>query len=144
MEYKLMSKLTLSAAYYYGKTETPDGNSLITIGDLISDGFAFNAQYDLKQSKMIGMRFLSPLKIRKGKALLRLPYGRGMDSDTVYYDKVYAELKPRSREYDIGLYYTDENDNYDWRWEIMTRFHPDHIADSKPDYRALLGLNWKF
>ena len=45
---------------------------------------------------------------------------------------------------DLGLYYTHETENYDWRGEIMARFHPDHVADAKTDYRALLGLSLKY
>ncbi|MBR6411601.1 MAG: S8 family serine peptidase [Alphaproteobacteria bacterium] len=144
VEYRPISKLALSAAYYYGKTETPAGDSLITIGDLISDGFAFDARYDISPTRIAGLRLFSPLKIKKGEAWLRLPYGRGMDSDRVYYDNIKVDLKPNAREYDIGFYYSKQTGNYDWRGEIMTRLHPDHIAHAKPDYRALWGIDWKF
>ena len=143
-EYKPFSKLTLTAAYYYGKTETPKGGSLIALGDLISDGFSFNAQYDLDPKTKTGIRFSSPLKIKKGYAWLRLPYARDMYADKVYYDKVRLNLSPATREYDVGLYYQTEQEDYLWRGEMTTRFHPDHVAGAKPDYRALWSLDWKF
>ena len=144
IEYQPISKVSLSAAYYYGQTQTPKGNSLITMGDLISDGFSFEARYDLEENKMLGMTFSSPLKIKKGEARLRLPYGRDLYSDTVYYDEVRLNLRPEAREYDVGVYYQSANDRYRFRGEVMTRFNPEHRANAKPDYRAICGLDWMF
>ena len=144
VEYKPVTKVSLKAAYYYGRTETPKGDGLISIGDLISDGFAFDAQYDIDQGKLAGIQLTSPLKIKKGKANLRLPYARDMYSDTVYYNNINLNLKPEAREYDIGIYYQNETSRYLWRGEFMTRFNPEHRAHVKPDYRAIWGLDWKF
>ena len=144
IEYYPVEGLTLSASYYYGQTQVPNSDSLVSFGDLISDGFALDARYQLDKNKMFGLQFSSPLRIRKGMATLNIPVARDLYSDTVYYDTVRVGLKPSAREYDIGLYYTQETENYDWRGELMTRFNPDHISGIKPDYRALFGLSLKY
>ena len=144
IEYYPVEGLTLSASYYYGQTQVPNSESLVSFGDLISDGFALDARYQLDKNKMFGLQFSSPLRIRKGMATLNIPVARDLYSDTVYYDTVRVSLKPSAREYDIGLYYTQETENYDWRGELMTRFNPDHISGIKPDYRALFGLSLKY
>ena len=144
IEYYPVEGLTLSASYYYGQTQVPNSDSLVSFGDLISDGFVLDARYQLDKNKMFGLQFSSPLRIRKGMATLNIPVARDLYSDTVYYDTVRVGLKPSAREYDIGLYYTQETENYDWRGELMTRFNPDHISGIKPDYRALFGLSLKY
>ena len=144
LEYSPLPKLSLSAAYYYGQTQVPHSDSLVSFSDMLSDGFAFDARYHLDNKKMFGFQFSSPLRIRKGIASLNIPIARDMHSDTVYYDSMDIDLKPNAREYDIGIYYTQESDNFDWRGEFMTRFHPDHISGIKPDYRALFGLSLKY
>jgi len=144
LEYRPMEKLALSAAYYYGRTETPGTKGLVAFSDILSDGFALDARYSFDERQLAGVQFSSPLRIKKGTATLTLPYARDLYSDTVYYDTARVGLKPDAREYDVGFYYTAETRNYQWRGEIMTRFNPDHIAGLKPDYRALLGFLWKY
>ena len=144
VEYTPVKPLTLSVAYYYGRSEMPKTNSLLSFSPILSDSFAFDTRYHLDSQKMLGLQFSSPLRIRRGTATLDIPVGRDMYSDTVYREQWDASLKPTAREYDVGLYYTHETDNYDWRGEFMTRFHPDHIADAQPDYRALFGVSFKY
>ena len=93
---------------------------------------------------MLGLSFSSPLRIRQGTARFDLPVARDLYTDIVYREQMDVSLKPDAREYDLGLCYTHETENYDWRGEIMARFHPDHVADAKTDYRALLGLSLKY
>ena len=144
IEYCPIPKATLSAAYYYGQTNAPRTDSLISFSDIASDGFALDARYQPDDKRMFGIQFSSPLRIRKGTASLSIPTARDMSSDTVYYDTVKVGLKPDAREYDVGVYYTQETDDYDWRGELMTRFHPDHMSGMSPDYRALFGLSFKY
>ena len=144
VEYMPIKALTLSAAYYYGRSEMPKTSGLLSFSDVLSDSFALDARYHLDPQKMLGLQFSSPLRIQRGTATLNIPVGRDMYSDTIYREQWDMSLRPTAREYDIGLYYTQETDNYDWRGELMTRFHPDHIADTQPDYRALFGLSLKY
>lgn len=144
VEYKPLESVTLSAAYYYGRSSIPQTRSLVKIKDVISDSFAFDARYQADDEKTIGLQFSSPLRIREGHATFNLPVARDMYVDRVYFDEQKVSLKPNSREYDLGLYYMVETDTYDWRSELMMRLHPDHMAGAQPDYRALLGLSYKY
>ena len=144
VEYNPTDPITLSAAYYYGRSEMPKAGSLVSFSNVISDSFALDAKYRFDEQKMLGLSFSSPLRIRRGTARFDLPIARDLYTDTVYREQIDASLKPNAREYDLGLYYTHETDNYDWRGELMARFHPDHVADAKTDYRALLGLSLKY
>ena len=67
-----------------------------------------------------------------------------MHKDVVYFKEEKISLKPEQREYDFGVYYMREKDDYDWRMALIMRTHPDHMADVKPDFRALFGLSFKF
>ena len=145
LEYYPHPKLKLSAAYYYGQTEVSNSEtSTISFSDILSDGFAFDARYQVNEKQFFGLQISSPLKIKTGTATLNIPVARDLYSDTIYYDSVDVGLKPSAREYDLGLYYALETEDYDWRGEFMTRFNPDHISGIKPDYRALFGLSLKY
>ena len=142
--YKPVPKLTLSAVYYYGRTEMPESSGLVSFSDIMSDAFALDARYHFEENQMAGIQFSSPLRIKKGSAIFNIPTVRDLYSDTVYYDQMKVGLKPTAREYDLSFYYEKEAYYYDWRGELMARFHPDHMSDAKPDYRALFGLSLKY
>ncbi len=144
VSYQPISKLALSAVYYYGRTDVPKSGGIISFDNIISDAFALDARYHLDNKQMFGVQLSSPLRIKRGSATFNIPVARDMTSDTVYYDTMKVKLKPEAREYDLGFYYEKEAYYYDWRGELMTRFHPDHMADAKPDYRALFGLSLKY
>jgi len=144
IEYLPIKPLKLTAAYYYGRSEMPKTGSLVNFSQIVSDSFALDAQYRLNKKDLFGLQFSSPLKIRRGSARFDLPVARDMYTDTVYRDQTDVSLKPEAREYDLGFYYMRETEGYDWRGELMARFNPDHMADVKPDYRALLGLSVKY
>ena len=144
LEYQPIIPLTLSASYYYGRSSIPKTKALVRIDDVISDSFAFDARYQYNARDILGLQFSSPLRIRQGSALFNLPIARDLYTDDVYFTQKKISLKPNAREYDLGLYYMTETDNYDWRGELMARFHPDHISGIKPDYRALFGLSLKY
>jgi hypothetical protein len=145
IEYVPVKPLILSASYYYGRSEMNNSdNSMISFQDVISDSFSFDAKYNFDETKMLGLQFSSPLRIKSGSAHFDIPVGRDMFTDTVYREEFDVSLKPTAREYDLALYYMHETDNYDWRGALMTRFNPDHDADAKPDYRALFGMSLKY
>ena len=144
IEYMPIESLKLTAAYYYGRSEMPKTGSLVNFSQIISDSFALDAQYRLSDKDLMGIQFLSPLRIKKGSARFDLPVARDMYTDTVYRDVSEVSLRPEAREYDLGFYYMHETDDYDWRGELMARFNPDHMADVKPDYRALIGMSFKY
>lgn len=142
--YNPIPKLALSATYYYGQTVMPKTKGIVSFNHIISDSFAFDTRYQFDTHKMVGLQVSSPLRIRKGSAIFNIPVARDLNSDTIYYDKLQVKLQPDAREYDLGFYYAKEADDCDWRGELMARLHPDHMADAKPDYRALFGFTWRY
>ena len=142
-EYNPLSTLTLSAAYYYGRSMVPRTNSLVSLNRVVSDSFALDVRYRMEK-RMAGIQLSSPLRIRRGTASFDLPVGRDAYTDTIYRERFDVSLKPRAREYNFGVYYTQEDDSFEWRYELGTRIHPDHMDGVKPDYRALFGLVWRY
>ena len=145
VEYNPIAPVTLSAAYYYGQSKMPKtSSSLVQFDNVVSDSFAFDAKYQANASDVLGFQFSSPLRIKQGYASFNLPVARDLYSDTIYYDKTKVSLKPEARELDFAMYYLTGSADLDWRVELMMRLHPDHNADSAPDYRALFGLSWRY
>ena len=144
IEYTPIKPLTLSASYYYGRSQTGKTNSIISFSDVLSDSFAFDVRYQMDNEKLFGLQFASPLRIKKGKAYFNIPTGRDSYSDTVYYDTMKVGLKPMAREYDLGFYFRNQQKDYNWRGEFMARFNPDHISGIKPDYRLMFGSNFDY
>ena len=145
VEYNPVAPVTLSAAYYYGQSKMPKtSSSLVQFDNVVSDSFAFDAKYQTNASDVLGFQFSSPLRIKQGYASFNLPVARDLYSDTIYYDKTKVSLKPEARELDFAMYYLTGSADLDWRVELMMRLHPDHNADSAPDYRALFGLSWRY
>ena len=144
VEARPIPDLTLSAAYYYGRSMDSQGNSLVAISDLVSDSFALDARYRLDKKRFAGIQLSSPLRIRSGKASFNLPIARDSVADTVYRDAFDVSLKSQAREYNFGVYYAHETDDFEWRYELGARINPDHMAHVKPDYRALFGLAWQY
>ena len=144
VDYHPIPAVKLSASYYLGRTESHRSEQLISFDDLLSDSFAFNADYAVTDKNKVGFLLYAPLRIKSGSADFRLPVRRDTETDRIYYEDVRLGLKPNAREYDVGLYYTSEQKSYDWRTEFMTRFHPDHRSGISPDYRVLFGLVWKY
>jgi hypothetical protein len=144
IEYKPSLAFTLSANYYYGRSHMTQTGGLLQVNNIISDSFAFDARYQPDKHNTLGIQFSSPLRIRSSDATFNIPVARDLYTDTVYFDKQKVSLKPDAREYDLGFYYLKETDVYDWRTNFTVRFNPDHIQNAKPDYRAIMGLSYKY
>ncbi len=144
VEVRPISSLTLSASYYYGRSQESQTSSLMTLSDLTSDSFALDARYHMDKETFAGIQLSSPLGIRSGRASFNLPVARNLYNDTVYRDQFDISLKSQAREYNLGAYYAHETDDFEWRYELGARIHPDHMEKAKPDYRALFGLRWQY
>ena len=138
-------KFTLSGSYYQGYTRSPDLNSdLLAISDLVSNSFAFDANYRLNKSIDFGMRLSSPLALQRGKVHVNMAAGRDNFSNRVYRNVYTASLKPQKREYKLAWYLNKEvSDNLSFSTELDVRVHPENTNNSN-DYRALFGLSWTF
>jgi hypothetical protein len=134
---------TITGSYHYGYSHPGQVNAFLNIGRLLSDSFAIDTRVRLGENRLAGLQVSSPLRIAKGRASFELPMERDLYEDKIYRGRYEADLKPEQREYNIGLYYTEESDYGMFRGEIGTRFNPDHIA-TKPEHRALLGMGWKW
>ena len=142
--YQPAADWTMSAAYYYGRSLVPRTQSAVRLTDIQSDSFALDARWHRTPQEIIGVQFSSPLRIRRGSAVFNLPVARDLTDDVVYFDQIRVSLKPTAREYDLGLYYAKESENYNWQAEMTARIHPDHMAGIRPDYRALIGWSFKY
>jgi len=144
VQYKPTLAFTLSANYYYGRSQMPSTGGLLKINNIITDSFALDARYQPDDKNTLGVQFSSPLRIRSSDAIFNIPVARDLYTDTIYFDKQKVSLKPNAREYDLGFYYLKETDIYDWRTNFTVRFNPDHIQNAKPDYRAIMGFSYRY
>ena len=137
----LTDNFTVEGMYYYGTTKAASEHSLLKMSELKSDSFALTAAWQMDENRLLGMQFVSPLRIRKGRATMDLPVGRDAYQNIVYRETVEANLKPSAREYDVGFYYTDAlAEDVLFQTEFGVRLNPDHMAGASPDWRALIGL----
>ena len=142
VSYDVTDNFTVEGMYYYGSTQVSKQNSLMNLSHLVSDSFAVTAAWRPDEKRMIGFQFMSPLRIRSGAATVNMPVARDAYENRVYRDDVRASLKPSAREYDMGLYYTDEiAPETIFQTELGVRLNPDHVAGAAPDWRALVGLS---
>ena len=143
--WKASPKVTLSGSYFAGFTKAQKfDSSLLRTSDLISDSFAFDANYKYDKTTDFGFRLSSPLRVEHGKLYVDFAAGRDYYSDEVYRNRYASDLKAEKREYKLALYLNKElADNLSVNSEINVRFNPEHRADSN-DYRALFGLSWNF
>ncbi len=142
MKLNLTDNFTVEGMYYTGVTKVSEANSLLGFSDVKSDSFAMTAAWKMTDARTFGLQLVSPLRVRSGVAMVNLPVARDAYENKVYHQLVAADLKPTAREYDIGLYYSDAfKENCLFQSEIGVRLNPDHMADAKPDWRALLGLS---
>ena len=138
-------KLTVSGSYFAGFTRAQNFNSsLLGTSDLISDSFAFDANYKYDKTTDFGFRLSSPLKVEHGKLYVDFASGRDYYSDEVYRNRYTADIRNNRREYKLAWYLNkDWTDNIRISGELDVRLNPEHRAD-KNDYRALFGLSWNF
>lgn len=138
-------QLTLSGSYYRGYTQGQSfASALLETSDLVSESFAFDANYRLNKQTSFGFNLSSPLRVINGNLTVNFPCGRDNYSDTVYFNRYQAALKPEKREYKFALYAGHEfSEKLNVRSEIAVRLNPDHQKQAN-DYQALFGLNWNF
>mgnify|MGYP004597378503 FL=1 len=138
-------KLTFTGSYYRGYTEGQSFDSnLLQTSDLVSESFAFDANYKLNKQTSFGFNLSSPLRVINGKLSVNFPSGRDNYSETVYFDRYTAALKPEAREYKFALYANHNfSERLSLRSELDVRVNPEHQRQEN-DYRALFGLNWNF
>ncbi|MBO4284985.1 MAG: S8 family serine peptidase [Alphaproteobacteria bacterium] len=146
LTFRPFEKVVLSGALYQGYTKSASGaGSIVEISPLQSRSFAFDAQYRHNQTDVSGFQISSPLRIERGYADFDIAVGRDDHSDKVYRKNIKASLKPSAREYKLAFYHNRKiNDDTFFKTEIATRFNPEHQRDAKNDYRALLGLSFRF
>lgn len=144
-ETTVWDKLRLNGAYYYGMTPAQKLNGYARTDRLYSESIAFDARWLVDSENYWGLFAVSPLRIKKGNALFRLPSGRDYYSDTVYFDTVKASMAAEKREWDFGLYgvytYTPA---LRFKGQTGLRLHPEHQAQAKPDYQVLFGMDWRW
>jgi len=143
--WKTTPKLTLSGSYFAGFTRAQDFNSsMLATSDLISDSFAFEADYKYNPTTNFGFRLSSPLKVEHGKLYVDFAAGRDNYSDEVYRNRYAADLKSKRREYKLAWYVNkDVTENLSISSEFDVRINPEHRT-GRNDYRALFGLSWNF
>ena len=141
--YQPTNKFRLSGSYTYGMTEANKTTSLVNFSHLTSDSFALAVEYTSDEQQTIGLKLVSPLRIRSGSAKFNLPMARDLYEDRVYREVYTAGLKPTAREYDLSLFYANElSTDLSLAGETGVRLNPDHQKNADPDYRALFKLNW--
>lgn len=138
-------KLTLTGSYYRGYTQGQSFESnLLKTSDLVSESFAFDANYKVSKKTEIGFNLSSPLRVIDGTLSVNFPSGRDRYSDEVYFNRYQAGLKPEAREYKFAMYASHSfSDKLSMRSEFDVRVNPEHQRQAN-DYRALFGLNWNF
>ncbi len=145
ISYQPINKLSLSAAYHRGYTNTSTDSSIFNMSNLESESIAFNATYLFSKENLIGLEVYSPLRIVKGNADIFLATGRHPTEDKVYLNKYSASLKDDAREWDLSMFYNTKlkNDTI-FKSRLGIRLNPEHDANAKPDYFGMFNLNFVF
>ena len=140
-----VENLRFDAMYYYGQTTTQQGDGLMSLGKMISDGFALTAEYNHSDNSTLGFQLSSPLRVKSGTLNVSLPVGRHPTEDIFYYNTYGVDMSPSARELDFSLYLKEQiRPDVLWQTELGTRLHPDHRSDAEPDYRAFMSLQWAY
>ena len=140
-----IDNLKLDAMYYYGQTTTKQGDGLMSLGKMMSDGFALTAEYTPSDNAIWGFQLSSPLRVRSGTLNVSLPVGRHPTEDIFYYNSYGVDMSPTARELDFSLYLKEQvRPDVSWQTELGTRLHPDHRSDAAPDYRAFTSVRWAY
>ena len=140
-----VDNLHFDAMYYYGQTTTQQGDGLISLGKMMSDGFALTAEYNHSDNSTLGFQLSSPLRVKSGTLNVSLPVGRHPTEDIFYYDTYGVDMSPTARELDFSLYLKEQlRPDVLWQTELGTRLHPDHRSDAAPDYRAFMSVQWAY
>lgn len=145
LSYRPINKLSLSAAYHRGYTNTSIDSSVFNMSNLESESISFNATYFLSKDNNIGFELYSPLRIVKGNANIFLATGRHPTEDKAYLNKYTASLKDDAREWDLSMFYNTKlkNDTM-FKSRFGIRLNPEHEANAKPDYFGMFNLNFAF
>ena len=133
-------KWHIDLSYYRGYTKGQKQNAFMSISDLETESFGINSAYDLTDELQVGMNFSSPLRVRKGYMDFDLPVARSDTGDIVYRENVKADLSPKARQFNYGLYAIKQTDFITLQGMGQVRIHPEHNAALKPDYRLMLGF----
>ena len=144
MDFWATEKLKFSAAYYYGSSQSAQGNTLLKLSDIQSESVALKASYQLNENSVFGLRANSPLYIRKASAEFNLPVARDAKEDIIYRQTVMADLASEARELDFGLFTMHQSDNWHFSAESMVRLNPEHQANVKNDYRLMFSFGFTY
>ena len=140
-----LEKLRLSAAYYYGTSKTKnENNSLMRLSNVQSESMAFKAEYQFDENILLGVKGGSPLHIRRAKAFFDLPVGRDATENRIYRERVTANLKSETKEWNWGVFGVYSANAWTFQTEASTRLHPDNQANAKPDYRLMFSIGFGY
>lgn len=139
----LTPEILLSASYYRGYTQGAEA-PMLAISDLETESFTLAGEYMLNKTDKVGLSFSSPLSVVKGKASLMYASGRDSASDTIYMQKLTTSLKPRAKEYDVGLYYQGKTEEeVSLTGKVSARFNADG-EKGVTDYIGIVGVSAAF
>lgn len=137
-----LNRWHIAASYYYGVSKaTPSARALMTLSEIHSESIGLNTWYALSDKTNIGLNVSSPLYIRRATALFDLPVGGG--GETVYRNRVKADIRSQAREWDVGLYAAHKRGLWSFQSQVGTRFNPEH-ASGKPDHQIMFSARYGF
>ena len=145
LSYMPTAKMSITAAYTRGYTNTAVNNRLFSMSDIESESVSLNATYFLSKESNIGLDIYSPLRIINGTADIMLANGRHPTEDKVYMNKYQTSLKDKAREWDFSMFYnTKIKDDANFKTRFGIRINPEHEQNAKPDYFGMFNLNFAF
>ena len=114
----------------YTSVNTTENSLIKSVDNLQSQSVKLGFERSINENQKWGITVGMPNYISKGSANISVPYATTLDGDVVY-DNVKANLKTRTPERNLGLYYTENGEtDLDWNVRFNTEFRNNLAGES--------------
>ena len=123
-------KWSIDLGQGYTKVNTVDNSLIKSMSTIQSQSAKLGMEKTIDETSKWGITVGMPSYIKKGSANLSVPYATTLDGDVVY-DNVKANLRSRTPERTLGLYYTEQGTtDLDWNVKFNTEFRNNLAGES--------------
>ena len=114
----------------YTTVNTTDESMIKKVNTLQSQSVKLGYERAINDNQKWGITFGVPNYISRGSATVSVPYATTVEGD-ILYDNVKANLKTRTPEKNLGLYYTENGEtDLDWNVRFSTEYRHNLAGES--------------
>jgi subtilisin family serine protease len=135
-------KWSIDLGQGFTRVNTVDNSLIKNMSTIQSQSIKLGMEKNINETSKWGITVGMPNYISKGSANLSVPYATTLDGDVVY-DNVKANLRTRTPEKNLGLYYTEQgNTDLDWSIRFNTELR-NNIAGEPGKKGVELGMTFE-